>query len=80
MLETPKGRTVDRGKMVIIKGGSLMKRDNPKELCQRRAKQLKHDYPECSYCQRLDLVARDLGFESYQHLIKSEKPSHEAKD
>lgn len=50
-----------------------MKQNTQKELCQRRAKQLKSDYPEYSYCQRLNVVAQDLGFKSYQHLIKSEE-------
>jgi hypothetical protein len=42
------------------------------EQCKRRAKQIKCDYPELSYCQRLDVAAKELGFNSFQSLIKSE--------
>lgn len=42
------------------------------EQCKRRAKQIKREYPELSYCKRLDVVAKELGFNSYQSLIKSE--------
>lgn len=43
------------------------------EQCKRRAKQIKSDYPELSFCQRLDVAAKELGFRSYQHLVRSEE-------
>lgn len=42
------------------------------EQCKRRAKQIKRDYSDLSFCQRLEVAAKELGFDSYQSLIKSE--------
>lgn len=42
------------------------------EQCKRRAKQIKRDYPDLSFCQRLEVAAKELGFKSFQNLIKSE--------
>lgn len=38
--------------------------------CKQRAKQLKKVRTELTHCQRLDVAARELGFSSYQNLIK----------
>jgi hypothetical protein len=54
-----------------------MTQKTPKEQCQRRAKQIKNDYPGCSYCQRLNIAAKELGFDNYPALIKSEEVSHD---
>lgn len=54
-----------------------MTQEPQKEQCQRRAKQIKRDYPASSYCQRLDIAAKELGFDSYQLLIKSKEVSHD---
>jgi hypothetical protein len=54
-----------------------MTQKTPKEQCQRRAKQIKNDYPESSYCQRLDIAAKELGFDSYQAFVKSAEVSHD---
>jgi hypothetical protein len=42
---------------------------NKIEQCKRQAKRIKSDYPELGYMQRLDVVAKQMGFKNYQDLI-----------
>jgi hypothetical protein len=38
--------------------------------CQRRARQIKSDYPESTYTQRLDIAAKEQGFRHFTSLRK----------
>ncbi|MGL5398146.1 MAG: hypothetical protein ACRDBQ_23210 [Shewanella sp.] len=38
------------------------------DQCKRRAKQIKADHPNCSYMKRLDIAAKELGFEHFTQL------------
>ncbi|MCL1088025.1 hypothetical protein [Shewanella profunda] len=37
-------------------------------FCKRRAKQIKADYPDCAYMKRLDIAAKEMGFENFTKL------------
>jgi hypothetical protein len=39
------------------------------EQCKRQAKRIKSDYPELGYMQRLDVVAKQMGYRDYTDLI-----------
>ncbi len=38
------------------------------EQCKRQAKRIKSDYPELGYMQRLDVVAKQMGYRDYTDL------------
>jgi len=38
------------------------------EQCKRKAKQIKRDYPDKGYMQRLDVAARLMGYQHYTDL------------
>lgn len=47
-----------------------MKMKDHHSNCQRRARQIKSDYPEVSYTRRLDIAAKEQGFKHYTSLRK----------
>ncbi len=42
---------------------------NKIEQCKRQAKRIKSDYPELGYMQRLDVVAKQMGYQHYTNLV-----------
>ena len=42
---------------------------NKIEQCKRQAKRIKSDYPELGYMQRLDVVAKQMGYKHYTNLV-----------
>ena len=48
--------------LTMANDGSLIER------CKRQAKRIKSDYPEIGYMQRLDVVAKQMGFLGYVEL------------
>ena len=41
------------------------------EDCKRMAKRIKREYPELVYMQRLDVVAKQMGYQHYTNLANS---------
>ncbi len=42
---------------------------NKIEQCKRQAKRIKSGYPGIGYMQRLDVVAKQMGYQDYANLV-----------
>jgi hypothetical protein len=50
------------------KGIMAMNMQKHDDICKRRAKQIKSDYPDIIYTKRLDIAAQEQGFKHYTAL------------
>jgi len=52
----------------LKKGIMAMNMQKHDDICKRRAKQIKSDYPDIVYTKRLDIAAQEQGFKHYTAL------------